>query len=260
MTEEGTSAEALYAVSVSEGSKLRSHDSPLLFLRSIPIPRAGRYKVEILSPDKKTLRSVLVEGTLEPFHPWMPFEGPPPMDLQLQRTPEVKVIAGAVSNPSAGIAIPSWDGSIPYPSSETKKALSDPGLLLPSLLPRASRPAMKLDFKDSTLVLNASEELIGQRILRHFLSRWWINGEPYVPKQALRHDSELGGGFSRTAKSFCLQLDFDPARIGARPGDRIGVQLLYLDQGWKFGDGESEVLDNCEGRALLSDRVEFTAP
>ena len=48
----------------------------ILVFSWIPVPRAGRYKVELFPLHKKLLLSVLLEGTAEPFHPWMPFDHP----------------------------------------------------------------------------------------------------------------------------------------------------------------------------------------
>ncbi len=63
------------------------------------------------------------------------------------------------------------------------------------------------------------------------------------------------------ASVFSLLMDFEADNIGAKQGDRIGLQLLYVDQGWKYIGADfvhpSHAYDNC--RVMLSNRIDFVA-
>jgi hypothetical protein len=58
-------------------------------------------------------------------------------------------------------------------------------------------------------------------------------------------------------------LSFVPNLADARSSDRLGVQLLYLDRGWKFPHQPEFPHTGDPGgrcRALLSNRVELVVP
>ena len=97
---------------------------------------------------------------------------------------------------------------------------------------------------------------------RRFLARWWVNGKPFVPSQMAMQLMDENGRVTTGAR-LDLLLDFDPARFDARPGGRIGLQLLYCRAGWELATDEKVGMlradPSDEGPLfLLSNRIEFT--
>jgi len=82
----------------------------------------------------------------------------------------------------------------------------------------------------SDLIVEADKDIILARPDWHFLARWWVNGTPYIPEQLERFEDMKG--MMIVGKRLLLHLDFEPARIGARPSDKVELQLLYCEYGW----------------------------
>ena len=100
-----------------------------------------------------------------------------------------------------------------------------------------------------------------------FLVRWWVNGKPFVPRRArpARREGDTEFVFdSRPVEDFGqkrLRLDmrFPPEALGAKKGDRIGVQFLHCGNGWTvlWPDLLSGLGDSNRPFPRLSNRVEF---
>jgi hypothetical protein len=255
-------------------------DSPQLFARTIGIPRAAKHRVEVRSPDGKLLRRVTVRGTRGDFHPWVPLSASRPA----KQTRTTSGSGGGDAAAGAGTALPCWDGIEAYPDSESQEGSSNPSRLLPSLLPRSSEPEIRIQVRDARfLFVGSTEELLPADPLvpsnpnEHFLSRWWVNGRPCAASRSgLGRGGIAGPGTpaanamagtktsTSTSAMLVLVLDFDAKRLGAQKGDTIGLQLLFVEQGWDYVDPESASLPPPlpagRARTLLSDRIEFTAP
>ena len=66
-----------------------------------------------------------------------------------------------------------------------------------------------------------------------FLTRWWVNGKPFYPKQIDGFPEESNGVVS-LGKRVRLKMNFDPTKIGAKSGDKVHLQLLYCPSGWSW--------------------------
>jgi hypothetical protein len=175
---------------------------------------------------------------------------------------EEAVTFGYVSNRKNGVALPRWEGGSPCPEPETWKGLARHDLPLPRLFPEDFAGDLKLKFEEGVLKISSDSLIFTARPDSHFLTRWWINGKPYIPEDSgLDSSSNQNGMLSVNGKVLHLDLDFAPGRIGARNGDRIGLQLLYLDHGWQFVEPSLDLrMPQLESRSLLSNKVEFIAP
>jgi hypothetical protein len=212
--------------------------------------------VNLLSGDGKVLRFVTLQGTDEPFHPWIALRRSQKFQHLIRRK---GTFAGGVAPISGAVAIPSWRGHEPCPREETVQGLSHPDRPLPHLLPEAARLEIEVRMENGDLILNAQSPIVASRPHRHFLARWWVNGEPYVPQSTPPvEDAELWKGMEIDSHKLRIKLDLDPVDLGARSGDRIALQLMYLDCGWEWIEGmESLTCNSQKRRALLSNRLDL---
>jgi hypothetical protein len=118
--------------------------------------------------------------------------------------------------------------------------------------------------------LTAKEKLFEREVNEGLLSRWWVNGKPFVPapddplrQQTTTRTISCAGLPSATA--IWLELEFDPQRLGAERGDAIGLQMLYTDRGHapiadEYAYDRRQPSSPVHDRLLLSNRIEFTVP
>ena len=184
-----------------------------LFLRGFKIDRLGPYFVTVSDRDGMSLARAEVTGTKDFFHPWMPW---------------LESYKKAVC-PGEGIALPGADGLSPADFAElgvTKKGS------LPTFLPSDKTPALAIALEGQSIVVRAKSEFTTSWPEQHFLARWWVNGEPFVPKQPETLRQFQSSGQFREAKELRLEFEFHPERLGAKPGDAIGLQLMHSEDGW----------------------------
>jgi hypothetical protein len=112
------------------------------------------------------------------------------------------------------------------------------------------------------ILLEMNEEFITSECEDHFLARWWVNGEPFVSAGP----DELFGGSKQVedarGNSVPMKVCLDLQKLGAKPGDTIGVQLLYCPSGFQHLEYENERasrLDNEPAAPIASNKIEFTA-
>lgn len=135
---------------------------------------------------------------------------------------------------------------------------------LPSLVPREPTPGFVLKrrppLRGSSLVLRLSskEQFNQARPDWHFLIRWWVKGKPFVGKPVLEQFADQNGRMF-AGRNLELQLEFESREFGAQVGDRMGVQLLYVPNGWIFVAAEgSEMLKALRlESAMLSNRADW---
>lgn len=65
----------------------------------------------------------------------------------------------------------------------------------------------------------------------YFLVRWWVNDKPVILKTADERPAFERVGAIRVAEVLRLRWKVDWALLGAKSGDRVGVQLLYCPAG-----------------------------
>jgi hypothetical protein len=190
----------------------------------------------------KILATAPVEGTREFFHPWMPW-------LKGLEHPEA---------PWEGIALPNVDTV--GPAAFLKPGEARKGRL-PTLLPSEQKPTLTIEKEGKVVVIRAESAFTASRPDYHFLARWWVNGKPFVPKQTDRLWGFAGYGRVSEGKELRVKVDFRPERLGAKPGDRIGLQLMHSEAEWAWCAGSSLGKGGASRRhgesVRVSNRIDF---
>lgn len=237
--------------------------SKVLYCKLVSVDRVGKVKVTLRkSKHGDPLARFELEGSDDSFHPWIPMQLHRDDNLVPAATDEKDVTVGSVSNRHDGIALPNWDGRQPilFESKNIKLAEAD---ALPNAIPTTESPAMTIAVRGKTIRITSTFAFLVRRPDWHFLSRWWVNGKPYVPKQLEEFPSDQDGLVDK-GKTLDLHVLFDPKKIGAKKGDKIGLQLLYCRDEWKWvGNEQVTATMFSEGKmdaVELTNRVEFEAP
>ncbi len=110
---------------------------------------------------------------------------------------------------------------------------------LPVMLPDKPSAGWKLatgrDHKGLRwLTITSDEPFFGSLAPMHLLARWWINGVPVKTRPTDLADALQEMAQVELARHLAIQLDFDAKSIGAKKGDRVGVQLMYVPHGWRL--------------------------
>ena len=270
---EGDNAQ-VRARSKSESSRQENADykhCKFLFVKPFMGLSTGTWHISVSSLSGVPLGHLSAAVTGKEFHPWMPWN----WDWErakMQQSTEVKNTPMTfVTQCSSGIALPYWDGMQPivfddkslYGQLKLKHLETDK---LPALVPQEPDTGLKLSIvKETTdgpiLEVISDSDIFISRPDHHFLTRWWVNGESFIPQQK----SVLREGYGKvnTGREQHLRLLFDAAKIGAKTGDRIGLQLLYCRNEWSSVDEIKDVKALFEfdraAQVRLTNRVEFVA-
>ena len=94
--------------------------------------------------------------------------------------------------------------------------------------------------------------------------RWWVNDTPFVPKQTDELWVFDGYGLVSEDTELRLEFEFHPERLGAKPGDKIGLQLMHAEAEWAWCAG-SFLGKGTGGRGgimgvRVSNRIDFVVP
>jgi hypothetical protein len=133
----------------------------------------------------------------------------------------------------------------------------EPSAPLPSIAPDEVDPTFKLSIQDDTLRLTSDRFFQTSRPDLRILARWWVNDKPFVPRDGEAAEF-MGDIVGSPCKELRLKLNLPPAKIGAQPGDRISLQLLYCDH-WCYVRIPSKTWGGGSGEARLSNKIEFLA-
>jgi hypothetical protein len=214
-----------------------------LYVRALPVDQVGTYRVRVTHRKGHTLAEAKLEGTADLIHPWVPLPG-----FGVRKDPR---------GPDAGIALPRWDhlGPVGFVGPGKVKAGD-----LPTFLPADPRPGFRIAREGDELLIRSEEPFTASHPGYHLLARWWVNGKPFVPEQVDEFPGRVIRGPVFKRKKLRVPLRFDPRRLGAKAGDKVGLQILYCPEEWDWccvgmGGGGS----GADG-SWLSDRIEFVAP
>ena len=134
--------------------------------------------------------------------------------------------------------------------------------LLPTLHPITPTDLLRLSWDGRQLIVDAGVplDICGGDL--PFLMRWWINDLPWTPPGS--EGLAQNGGIVITTNSLRLEVEFSPAALGAKPTDRLAVQLLFCPDGWRpVGEQLQDLLRQrsvSRPGLMLSNRVEFRLP
>lgn len=238
--------EKVEAAEIRWASKPKSPKGTYLYVRALPIDRVGAYHVSVTDREGKVLGKALVDGTKDVFHPWMPW---------------LEGLSQPVT-PWEGIAIPNVDSLGPAAHIEQGEAKKGK---LPTFLPGDEKPRLTIKMEGKEIVIRAESEFTTSRPDYHFLARWWVNDKPFMPKQTDKLGEFAGYGRVSDDKELRLQFEFRPERIGAKPGDKIGLQLMHSEGKWAWCTGTSlaqhaSSLREHGENVSVSNRIDFAVP
>ncbi len=263
---------------------MRDSESPgrdaRLFVAPIMGARPGRLRVTIYDSANRAIAACEVTVTEQAVHPWAVFRPVArPADGPEQPRPgdPDDLTVDHVKPRGDGAAVPDWTQFGDWPLFTDVRARdggvelrSDPELSaaqvsmnnsLPRFMPAEVDPGLKLSVRGADLEIVSREPIITARADWHFLVRWWVNGRPFVPGHLEASGDQ--NGVLIVGRHLRLPGAIDPAAIGARPGDRVGVQIMYCEHGWTFVTEHMEILKARHPAGLtplprLSNRAEFT--
>ncbi len=201
--------------------------STALFQKSILLDRPGRYYVQILNQKSDVVAAIEVVSTNADYHPWMPFERG--SSVALKEKQDSYDAAACVQNGANGIALPCFNGMDPLlfrsdgrgTDREIKRNAHE---RIPGLIPRVAGDGLTIKKIGSDILVESRNNIILARPDWHFLTRWWINGKPYIPRQA--DGIMYTNGMVVIGRKLLLHLDCDPQRMQAEHNARIELQLL----------------------------------
>jgi hypothetical protein len=242
----GKGKEEKLAEKIKWGSKSKSPKGTYLYVRALPVDRVGTYQTTVTNRDGKVLAAAVVEGTKDFFHPWMPW---------------LNGIEHFVAPWEDGIALPGSDSLAPAIFLEPGKAYKGK---LPTFLPDDDKPALTIKRIGKELVIRADTKFTTSRPERHFLARWWVNGKPFVPKQTDKFLIFAGYGAVQEDEELRVEFDFRPERLGAKPGDKISLQLMHCESCWDWCADEFLATAHASSKRgeniRVSNRIEFEVP
>ena len=234
----------------------------LLYTRAVVIDKPGTYDVEIsLRDGQEIIAKAKVIGTDDMFHPWLAFSRAGRIVDRPRRELDRKIYSASLSTKLRGIALPTHDGMYPVDWSKTNHEYADQRPL-PRLIPRKISDGLKLSGGPQQLTIHSDEEMIVARPDWHYLARWWVNGDPFVPQQPQKQSMDQNGVIT-SGHRVQIELEFDPQDIGAKSGDVVGVQLLHLPRGWQLvmpGLDQLQAAHSESDLPRLTNRIEFVVP
>ena len=238
----------------------------------------GRYHVSVFSRDGKLLAECAFEIDSPRMCYWQQFACVEPSDAAASVDATVRDRAYA--------AVPNFNRTMPIWQPDQILGIETAGMLpLPGTVPvdfawlnciaasqRSTKPrkhsdhALTLSFEKGCFVLNSIAPMVNwpDRLL---LARWWVNDHPIVPKVSTKNElQELHRQLAPT-KQFEMAAAL-PLGLGElKPGDKIGVQLLYSPTIYELLPASREesqlkqlalgIEDETPAIPLISNRLEF---
>ena len=239
---------------VRVGNDPSSGASERLYQRSIGIPEAGSYLVHLRTRDAgRPLAWGEIRGLAEEAHAWCCFA-----NAKADARERVAGGGGAtvtrVATRSDGWGLPHQSGIEPvsWSPGEERPAGDE---LLPALIPPLADLELAAEVRAPDLVrltLTSERAMIINDPFGRLLVRYWVNQRPFQPEFLKSIEAE-DPGFLVQGRKAIIDLELTPEHLGARVGDRIEIQLLYLPGGWLVL-GFAEVLM----RPLLEDEMRIS--
>ena len=240
---------------VSENLDGISKSNEVLYTR-IAMVQTNDCKIKIQSPAGKAV-AVSIQQIKDSFDPWssMSLERRANADGESRVTCEMRFSAQSRTR-----AMPIHNGFTP----QFAGIKPDGEESLPKLWPAKPSKTLKLVANDGWFQLQSDSSIEVSNPECNLLVRLWVNGE-FVPPKA----SAVSTLKNRTGK----MIDGDELRIVwdrdcfqglAKTGDRIGMQLLHVPQGWT-GTGDQHSKMHLTSRSNLrppglrmTERIDFT--
>jgi hypothetical protein len=190
-----------------------------LFAHALAANRVGTYHITVTDRKGKLIAKTAFEGTKDFFHPWMPW-------FYLRQVEDL-----AKNSPAKGIALPAVDDIGPIAFVEQGKVKTGN---LPTLSPTGKSPKLLIKIDKGDVVIQSEKALHAKHPQFYFLARWWVNDKPFVPQQTDTFWQSIRRGIIVYENELPMPLSFEPRLIGAKPGDKIGLQILYCESEWSW--------------------------
>ena len=229
------------AAALKAGAQVDPPGAPMyFFMQVIPFDLPGEYvinlrKIPVDADISKSpiLATAKVTVTKEQAPLWYPWE-----------LAEIESGSAAVNNNSDGpeqvsVAIPTEGIAQPVSAGPDPCLIKTPPnakLPLPQLFPSTPDPGIHAGLQGNLLTVKFDKPTIASDPYDLiFLTRWWVNGRPYVPKLVLSEvPSRAIEWQSSWITAVVFRIDFQPKTLHVKKGDVIGVQLLFCPDGWKY--------------------------
>ncbi|MDD5260363.1 MAG: hypothetical protein PHD76_00800 [Methylacidiphilales bacterium] len=238
---------------------LHQPGAAVLYMKTIPLDLAGDYSiyVEGLASEqnsKNATRTIIAQATVKVsgvstilWMPWMKSQS----NAENNASPaDDHYSVMNVANPSSGVALPKCEGWEPI----VIPKLSDIKYLLPEFIPSKPDAGLQLALEGNDLVMNFDEEISTHFSDEHFLTRWWVNGKPFIPKLEILGNaikSRALDAKEMSVRDEHFRMEFHPEVLGVKKGDTVGVQLLFCPHGWEYV-GPAQMAQAQESRAKLA--------
>lgn len=214
-----------------------------LFLKVVPLDAAGTWKIGLQGLKGKIFAEAKITASKESAPVWVPWV--PPLKEQqaqekLQEEEEDPITVEEVSNPKGGAAYPSAKNQGGQIVSKNINPKAD----LPALWPETPHPKARCYAETNLLTAQLDQPYEIMFPLDHFLTRWWVNGKPakLSVKEGVADSARAWSGQVPNEDQFQFSIQFDAARLKAKEGDIIGVQLLFCPGGFEYGEARANQL------------------
>jgi len=220
-----------------------------------------KFRLALRGPDNASVAADIVVVTRNRDQPWLVFGAPAQPKIWFSENDLVRAHFGTkLLHP----ATPVCDGRTPILEDRgdipRERALPRWAFVKPEtgLTLQADVRSLRVEFKTDVYLSWPGDRL---------LHRLWINGRPFAPKEKIEAYGIARTGRMVFGKRLDVDWEFDPAHVRAQKGDRIGIQVLYCPDGWRFHDEYGGQIGTHRGASgdgssvrlpQLSNRVEFT--
>ena len=187
----------------------------------------------VVGDDEPALAQRELKVTEERYHGWIrlaPARTPPP-----DGAPDPDALR--VVRSTGRMCVPHRDGTRPFAfdgmdgDRPVRRKRTD---ALPTLFPAEPDAGLRLTFDGTSATVESDVPFPGARPEDGLMVRWTVNGKPFIPPPPAPQPAQMRQAWQQRnvgPKKLRLRLEWDPAAIGARPGDTVGAQMLFSPGG-----------------------------
>lgn len=254
-----------YGQSVEIDQKKGLDQCKLLFARPIHVVEEESVRVQVYSQKRdpetgylelgRLLASRTLQSTKKSSHAWMTWK----IESNKKQMLSIENVAEGIALPH----VPEMRPTVVEGTVEGQQIRWPRNRELPKLIP-TNFTTLKCSLTDDILNIESDREISLDSAGHAILVRWWVNDQPFYPKQLAR-EKRLSG--FRTyipqpaAKKIRVRLKINRKALGANKGDRIGLQLLECPELWLWVDRyRTRIRKSWHGDdwPMISNRIDFT--
>ena len=240
---------------VSENLDGISKSNEVLYTR-IAMVKTKDCQIKIKSPAGKKVSSS-IQRSIDSFEPWssMLLKRQASADGEIRVTCEMQFGADAIEQ-----AMPIHNGFTPQFAGKK----SDGEEPLPKLWPAKPSKTLKLVASEGGFLLQSDSSIEVSNPEGNLLVRLWVNGEFVPPKASAVSTLKNRTGKMIDRDELRIMWDRDCFQGVAKAGDRIGMQLLHVPQGWSGTGGQHSKMHLTSrskqrpASSRMTNRIDFT--